>query len=80
MNIELLIDATEQILCKPSPENLIITVEKFMRDYMDCSRATFYLYDNNRNELYQRYIDEIGNNRIRAFSSQKGICGYVAST
>jgi hypothetical protein len=71
--IESLISVTEDILRVPSSVELIKKVEEFACDFMDCQRATFYLYQSVRNELYKVYKDEEGKQRILAFSSQKGI-------
>jgi len=78
--VESLINATEDILSKPSSLELIRKVESFVMDFMDCHRVTFYMYQSVRNELYKVYKDTSGQQRILAFSSQKGICGFVAST
>ena len=78
--IATLISTTEEMLKLPSSAALIKSIQDFVPKYMDCNRVTFYLLDSQRNELYQSYVDKDGKNKLKSYSAQKGICGYVAST
>lgn len=78
--IEILIDSTEKILSIPSSGFLVSHIEVFVKKFIDCQRVTFYLFDSRRNELYTLYLNNGNEYRIRSFSSQKGICGFVVST
>lgn len=76
-DLQAVLEVTRAMAASTDLETLLPAIERAARQVLRCERATVFLYDEDRNELYSRIAT--GVQEIR-FSADKGIAGHVVQT
>ncbi|MGH7199479.1 MAG: GAF domain-containing protein, partial [Planctomycetaceae bacterium] len=74
-----LVDVTVNLAALHELEDILQTVTERVCDALFCERASLYLYDENKHELYTRVVTELEIEEIRS-AIDSGITGWVART
>lgn len=76
-DLQAVLEVTRALAATTDLETLLPAIERATRQVLRCQRATVFLYDEDRNELYSRIAT--GVQEIR-FSAVRGISGHVVQT
>lgn len=72
-----LVEITRDLAARHDLDEVLETVTTSVCEALDCERASLYLYDEQRNELYTRVVTELEIEEIRA-PADSGITGWCA--
>lgn len=72
-----LLDVALQLATEQETQKILQLVTSGVCDAADCERASLYLYDESRNELFTHVVTELELNEIR-IPLNKGVTGWVA--
>ncbi|MGD8454670.1 MAG: SpoIIE family protein phosphatase [Phycisphaerae bacterium] len=70
-----ILEVTRQMAATTDLDALLAMIIEAARDVLDCERATIFLYDSERNELYSRVATGVESIR---FAADRGIAGTAA--